>query len=202
MRLKTNVRGSFETCCFLALYNRYGCWGKISQFQCNLSTRGSTSYLGWAHELQSDQCLWRRTFPSFRGTFSAKWRRSTHVTSIMYNFIFLVITAWWIWWGSMHGICLHGSHGVCSLFCMLSFVSLEPTFMNHEQISSLASPICQEGAKRKNLPNFPLFPDFPWFFLIFPLFFLIFGIFFFCCQGGTLSPLAPQWLCHWNKYCH
>ena len=73
----------------------------------------------------------------------------------------------------------------------------------NEWISSIASPICQEGQSERTFPIFPLFLDL---FPIVPLFFLIFPSFswfltiFFHCQGGALTPLPLHWLRHWNEY--
>ena len=62
-------------------------------------------------------------------------------------------------------------------------------------VSSVANPICQEGQSERTFPIFAFssrfflfFPGFSWFF---PDFWQIFR-----CQGGTLPPLPPQWLCH------
>ena len=59
-------------------------------------------------------------------------------------------------------------------------------------ISSVASPVCQEGQSERNFLPFSsrfflFFPDFCWF------------LAFFCCQGWHSAPLPPQWLrhCHW-----
>ena len=80
-------------------------------------------------------------------------------------------------------------------------------------LSSVASPICQEGQRERTFPifafSFRFFLFSLWFFffssrcflffLDFSLFFLIFGK-FFAVRGGTLPPLHPQWLCHWLYY--
>ena len=62
----------------------------------------------------------------------------------------------------------------------------------YAEISSAASPTCQEGQSEKTFPIFVFSSRFllfsPDFFLIF--FFPIFGN-FFAVTGGTLSPLAP-----------
>ena len=74
--------------------------------------------------------------------------------------------------------------------------------------SSVASPICQEGQSKKNLPDFglffPIFPLFLDFFPIFPLF-LDFSLFFpiltiFSLSRGHSAPLALYWLCHCWKH--
>ena len=68
--------------------------------------------------------------------------------------------------------------------------------------SSVASNICQDRAKWKNVPNFSsiswFFPSFSLFFLIFSLFFQIFGK-FFAVKGALYSHWPPvMWLCHWD----
>ena len=59
-------------------------------------------------------------------------------------------------------------------------------------ISSIASPICQEGQSERNLPIFafssPFFLFFSWFFSDFWQIFTV--------RGGTLPSLPPQWLRH------
>ena len=55
-------------------------------------------------------------------------------------------------------------------------------------ISSVASPICQEGQSER---TFLIFAFSSRFFLFFPLFFPILGK-FFAVRGGTLPPLTPS----------
>ena len=66
-------------------------------------------------------------------------------------------------------------------------------------ISSISSPICQEGQSERNFPIFafssrfvlffPFFPSFSHFSLFSPSFSQFWAI--FCCQGGTLPSLTP-----------
>ena len=65
-------------------------------------------------------------------------------------------------------------------------------------ISSVGSPICQEGQTEKTSPIFAFssrcFLFFPEFFPIFPSFSQFLAN--FSLSGVALCPLDPQWLCH------
>ena len=68
-------------------------------------------------------------------------------------------------------------------------------YISRTSAKQRSQPFLSGGAKWKNLPDFcilllifPLFPNFslfPWFLAI------------FWCQGSTLPPWPPQWLCHY-----
>ena len=77
-------------------------------------------------------------------------------------------------------------------------VCLSTGLENDSALSSVASPICQEGQSERIFPICPLFPNFSLFFPVFcPIFDEVFDV-----EGGTLSPLTPLWLRHWVRTGH
>ena len=82
----------------------------------------------------------------------------------------------------------------------ISWMSTKLKFMSWRLItvSSIASPICQEGQSERTFLIFPLFINF---FLIFALFFLIFSLFspifdiFFSVKGALSLPI------YWLRHC-
>ena len=104
----------------------------------------------------------------------------------------------------------HSTYLFWQKFVRHTFFLFWPSYIWHAYgtshwLSSIASPICQEGQSGRTFlifafsSQFFLFFFLPWFFLIFSLFSPTFGN-FFALRGGTLPPLTSQWLRHCTGY--
>jgi len=121
---------------------------------------------------------------------------------IMHRELYFVVYVWWPGKTQQKSCCTSFSFEqsrTTNLVFLPPIVTMHAFQKNKDLlVSSVASPLGQEGQSKRTFPIFAFssrfflfFPDFSPLFPKFPDFFA-----FFCCQRGHSAPLPPYWLRH------